>query len=228
MFSVSYRDGLRCRVRIHVQPDRRIVVDAPPQTPLPEIKQALLKRARWVSRQLSKLEVAHRHALSRQYVSGETHWYMGKRYLLKVRVSNRSTASTKLKAGRLIVTVRARNPALVQAALNEGYRARALDMFDRRLEALYPELRWVSRMPEWQLRPMKKQWGSCSPRGRLSLNPMLIKAPRTCIDYVITHELCHLRHHNHSDQYYRLLTRQLPNWRVTKQRLDDLAEQILK
>ncbi|MCH8867611.1 MAG: M48 family metallopeptidase, partial [Proteobacteria bacterium] len=74
---------------------------------------------------------------------------------------------------------------------------------------------------------MKKQWGSCSPKGRLSLNPMLVKAPRQCIDYVVVHELCHMKHHNHSDEYYALLTRRLPDWQERKQRLDDLAERIL-
>ena len=57
---------------------------------------------------------------------------------------------------------------------------------------------------------------------------MLVKAPLPCIDYVIVHELCHLKYHNHSDAYYALLTRQLPDWRERKQRLDNLAEQILR
>ncbi len=74
---------------------------------------------------------------------------------------------------------------------------------------------------------MKVQWGSCSPAGRITLNPHLVKAPRECIDYVLLHELCHLRHHNHSPQFYRSLDRHMPRWRAIKERLDGMAEQVL-
>ena len=227
VFSVSYREHLDGKVRIHVQPDRRVIVDAPPLTPMTEIKQAVLKRARWVRNQLARLEAAHRYALHRQYVSGETHWYLGKRYLLKVRESRTGVSMTKLLGARLVVSVPDKRASSVKKTLDHWYRARALRVFERRLAILYPDLDWVETMPEWQLRPMKKQWGSCSPKGRLSLNPMLVKAPRQCIDYVVLHELCHLKHHNHSDEYYALLSRRLPDWQERKQRLDNLAERIL-
>ena len=227
VFSVSYRENLAGKLRIHVQPDQRVIVDAPPQTPITDIKQAVLKRARWIRNQLAKLETAHRYALHRQYVSGETHWYLGKRYLLKVRESGRDGNIVKLLGRQLVVTIPDRKALFVKQALNDWYRARALQVFERRLAVLCPDLKWVRTMPEWQLRPMKKQWGSCSPKGRLSLNPMLVKAPRQCIDYVVIHELCHMKHHNHSEAYYALLSRRLPDWRERKQRLDNLAERIL-
>ncbi len=227
VFSVSYRENLAGKLRIHVQPDQRVIVDAPPQTPITDIKQAVLKRARWIRNQLAKLETAHRYALHRQYVSGETHWYLGKRYLLKVRESGRDANIVKLLGRQLVVTIPDRKALFVKQALNDWYRARALQVFERRLAVLCPDLNWVRTMPEWQLRPMKKQWGSCSPKGRLSLNPMLVKAPRQCIDYVVIHELCHMKHHNHSEAYYALLSRRLPDWRERKQRLDNLAERIL-
>jgi predicted metal-dependent hydrolase len=74
---------------------------------------------------------------------------------------------------------------------------------------------------------MKKRWGSCAVNGAITLSPALVKAPRECIDYVIVHELCHLREHNHSPAYYQLLARAYPNWEATKRKLDDLAEILL-
>ncbi len=74
---------------------------------------------------------------------------------------------------------------------------------------------------------MRTQWGSCSPNGELLLNPQLVKAPRHCIDYVIFHELCHLKEHNHSPAYYKLLGRSLPDWEQRKAELDNLAEILL-
>ena len=64
-------------------------------------------------------------------------------------------------------------------------------------------------------------------KPNLSLNPALIRAPRECIEYVIVHELCHLREHNHSRRYYRILAAQMPNWQPLKAKLDGLAELIL-
>ncbi|MFK8078328.1 MAG: M48 family metallopeptidase, partial [Granulosicoccus sp.] len=57
--------------------------------------------------------------------------------------------------------------------------------------------------------------------------PHLVKAPRDCIDYVILHELCHIKEHNHGERFYRLLTQQMPDWKKTKQQLDDMAELLL-
>jgi predicted metal-dependent hydrolase len=60
------------------------------------------------------------------------------------------------------------------------------------------------------------------------MNPMLVQAPRECIDYVLLHELIHLQHHNHSPEFYRSLGRHMPNWRAVKSRLDGMAEEIFR
>ena len=67
---------------------------------------------------------------------------------------------------------------------------------------------------------MKRRWGSCSAHGRILFNPDLVAAHPDCIDYVIAHELCHLREHNHSPAYYRLLGTIMPDWQDRKRRLD--------
>lgn len=74
---------------------------------------------------------------------------------------------------------------------------------------------------------MKKQWGSCSPKGVLSLNPHLVKASLRCIDYVLLHELCHLQVRNHGQKFYDLLSKHLPEWQAAKARLDGMAELLL-
>jgi hypothetical protein len=67
---------------------------------------------------------------------------------------------------------------------------------------------------------MKKRWGSLSHNGLLTLNTDLIRAPKACIDYVITHELCHLKHHNHGPNFYRLLEKMMPDWERRKTQLE--------
>jgi predicted metal-dependent hydrolase len=72
------------------------------------------------------------------------------------------------------------------------------------------------------IREMSLRWGSCTPKGKIILNPELIKAPKGCIEYVIVHELCHLVHRDHSDAFFRLQTRYFPNWEKWKEKLERL------
>lgn len=67
---------------------------------------------------------------------------------------------------------------------------------------------------------MKKRWGSCRPNGRISLNLLLIKAPKSCIDYVIIHELCHIMHKKHGKAFYALLSQKCPNYKFLKSKLE--------
>lgn len=214
------------RVAIHVDPDGRILVEAPQDATDTEIRKALIKRARWVQRRLQEIDDSRRHVLPREYMSGEAVYYLGRRYRLKV-LSTQDSPPVRLRSGYLQVAIGSRDPADVRAALHAWYRARAKRALQMRLEDVCHRLPWIKQLPPTSLRPMKSRWGSCSPTGRLTLNPDLVRAPRECIDYVIAHELCHLRVHDHSPRFYRLLEATVPNWKEVKSRLDGLAEAIL-
>ena len=226
-FHVVHNGKLKTKIRIHVHPDARIEVEAPPSTSMAKVKEAVAKRARWISSRLADIEAAHKYALMREYVSGETHFYLGRRYQLKVFVAAEKDASVQLKGGLLRVTLPKASAASVRAQLEVWYRDRAKAYFQKRLDELGFKLPWVEHTPPIRLRVMKRQWGSCSPVGALILNPWLVRAPRECIDYVMLHELCHLREHNHSKEFYALLEGAYPGWATVKARLDGLAEQIL-
>jgi predicted metal-dependent hydrolase len=71
-------------------------------------------------------------------------------------------------------------------------------------------------------RQMPTRWGSCTAKGRIILNPELIKAPKACIEYVIVHELCHLIHHDHTQKFLYLQTREMPEWEKWKSKLERL------
>ena len=111
--------------------------------------------------------------------------------------------------------------------LREWYRDRAQTYFSRKLTEIIASVDGIASEPSFQLLAMEKRWGSCSPAGQLVLNPSLIKAPVQCVEYVLTHELCHLLEHNHSKRFYALLDRHRPDWRAHKKELDHLAEQLL-
>lgn len=215
------------RVAIHVDPDGRVLVDVPENASDKQIRTAVTRRARWIHGHLAAIRLRRAHVLPREYVSGESLLYLGRRYRLKVVTKGGSPAAVRLRGGYIEVTVPARSPMAVRDALNRWYRGRARFVLEERLDAMTSSLRWIRTVPAMRLQTMKVQWGSCSPAGRLTLNPHLVKAPRECIDYVLLHELFHLKEHNHSQRFYRLLERHLPQWRRKKERLDEIADLVL-
>jgi len=226
-YQVLFVPGRQRKVAIHVHPNGRVQVDAPPQTSLADIKQAVTKRSRWLCDHIERIKERRSWVLPREYVSGESHFYLGRRYVLKVRKIKMQQPSVKLRRGLLQVATDDITQDAVKNLLWDWYKDHARNQFDRRLGALLQETSWVREKPAWKLRTMKKQWGSCSPKGILSLNPHLVKAPSKCIDYVLLHELCHLKFHNHSRHFYRLLRKQMPEWEAVKGRLDGMAEMLL-
>lgn len=215
------------RVLIKVHPDCRVVVSAPQDAANEEVLAAVKQRSRWIYQQLRDFRQQQEHITPRQYISGESHLYLGKQYLLKVNVEPQQPQGVKLLRGKLEVSVRSRDPERVKNLLANWYKERAREVFARRLEALLEQALWVNEKPPLRLLVMQTQWGSCSPNGRITLNPNLVKAPRDCIDYVILHELCHLAEHNHSERFYRLMSQVMPGWESIKERLDGMAGRAL-
>ena len=211
------------RVLIKVHPDCRIEVAAPAQADDNAVLAAVKKRGRWIYQQLRDFRQQSAYVTPRQYISGESHYYLGKQYLLKVLEDPDATPQVKLLRGKLEVTLRQKSAAKVEQLLSDWYKVRAKEVFAKRLDALLEQTLWVTERPPLRILTMHTQWGSCSPQGRLTLNPYLVKAPRECIDYVILHELCHLAEHNHSERFYRLLHQVMPTWEVIKARLDAKA-----
>ena len=208
---------------IGVQPDLQVVVKAPEGTPLAEIEARVLKRAPWILKQQKDFERYLPHLPPRQYVSGETHRYLGRQYRLKV-VESESGTQELVKRDRNFITVHVPDKAdteRVRELLDDWYHAHARRVFRERLDACFPKMEHVGvPYPELAVRAMRSRWGSCSPKGRITLNVKLIKVPASYIDYVIFHELCHLAEPYHSPWYYELLDRVLPDWRERRDGLN--------
>jgi predicted metal-dependent hydrolase len=223
-FECRLRKGESPRIRIKVEPDCRVVVFAPENAGDDQVLRAVRKRGRWIYQHLRQFRAYREHASPRSYISGETHFYLGRRYLLNVMADPGASGNVKLLRGRLDVTATRKDPDLVRALITSWYKDRAKEVFSRRLDILLPQALWVDERPPIRVQTMKTQWGSCSPAGRLTLNPHLVKASQDCIDYVILHELCHLAEHNHSRRFYRLLEQVMPGWKKVKDRLDGRAQ----
>lgn len=214
------------RIAIHVEPNGTVRVDAPPGYTDEAVQQAVQKRARWITTNVSDAVQRFAQVRPREYVSGEQVLYLGRRYMLKVLIAAKPSKSAKLRGNRLEVESRTGDPDDIKGRVRGWYRSKARDYLAQRLDLLSAKLSWIDTTPPFRLLEMTRQWGSCSPGGQIILNPHLIKTPRPCVDYVLIHELAHLIHHNHGPEFFRVLDREVPDWHRQKQVLDGLVELV--
>lgn len=202
---------------IAVYPDMNVVVTAPEKAEFDKIQDKVSSKSRWILKQLRKFEKYQPLSKSKDFVSGETHLYLGRRYRLKVQKAKEE--SVKLKGKYLQVKVK--DLFKTEEVVLEWYRSKAKMHFSTILNNLIPQFeKHDIKIKELVIRKMKKRWGSCTKEGVITLNLHLIKAPTRCIKYVILHEICHLIHHKHDAEFYRLLNSKMPNWEKWKERLE--------
>ena len=222
-FEVNAKLGDNSKISIKVTPDCKVQVFTPLDIEHTQLMHAVKKRSRWIYQQLRVFREQTELITPRQYVSGESHYYLGKQYQLKVIESTEEIQGVKLLRGKLQVTLRKKETNKVKDLLAQWYRVRAKEVFTKRITSVIDQALWVSATPSLRLLNMQTQWGNCSPSGMLTLNPYLVKAPTQCIDYVILHELCHLAEHNHSERLYYLMSQVMPDWEKRKNYLDGMA-----
>lgn len=196
-----------------------------------KVSEFVRKKASWVLRKKAMYSELSGVASPKEFVSGETFHYLGRPYRLKV-VSDPNAVVTRVTArgSNLIAPVQPlQDPMIAKSAVRSGLRqwyiARAGIHFARRMDfvsqALACEARSVSVVDQ------SKRWGSCDAKGRIRLNWRLVMAPVSLIDYVLTHEACHLLEHNHSRQFWRMLETVMPDYEQRLQRLDALGHRFV-
>jgi predicted metal-dependent hydrolase len=210
----------RKTLSITVRPNLSIIVTAPRRSSIEAIKAKVRKRAAWIRKQRIYFERFLPPVPTRRYISGETHRYLGRQYRLKIVSS--IPESVKLKGKYLRVETPRRDDAnRVQYLLDSWYVEHARLAFSRSLYSCLSGFNGrIKKVPSVYLRRMPKRWGSWTRRGAIYLNPELVKAPSSCIDYVVTHELCHLVHGNHGKEFFALLRKIMPDWEMRKARLE--------
>ena len=220
-FQVERRD--RTTLEISVYPDSSVEVIAPHSATDDAIEKRVKRRLKWITKQQRGFENYYPKPSPREYVSGESWHYQGRQYRLKVIEVN-SPPKVALRRPLLAVELPDRTDrATIKKALEAWYRERAQERLSARYEICIQSVKpYKIKAPEMKLQKMAKRWGSFSPKGRILLNPELVKAPTECIDYVILHELCHVKHRGHDKGFYRLLQRMVPDWLRLKSRLEHL------
>lgn len=214
-FQIEYSD--RKTLGITVTPDMDVLVKAPNDSTISKIEEKLKKKAPWIIKQQSFFLAYHPKTTERKYISGETHLYLGRQYLLKVEENEKESVKLKGK----FIEVKTPDKSRVKQLLNNWYLEHARSKFHATALPLIEKFKKYKVEPSSiVLREMPTRWGSCTPKGKIILNPELIKAPKGCIEYVIVHELCHLIHHDHTQKFMDLQTKEMKDWEKWKTKLE--------
>ena len=210
---------------IEVHPDSSVKVIAPLETTPEKIQSKVEKRAPWIAKQQRTFSSNIRSQSNREWISGENIFYLGRQYRLKVEVGQ---PDVKMSGKYLKVSVPDKtNKNQIESLVNSWYLKHARIKLEERI-ANYQQMldREGLEVNSLIIRKLNKRWGSCTPKKNIVINSELIKAPIHCIDYVIIHELCHLKHHNHGPAFWNLLNKYCPEWVKLKEKLESFP--ILK
>ncbi|HHX31233.1 MAG TPA: M48 family metallopeptidase [Bacteroidales bacterium] len=208
----------RKSIGIIVNSDGSVVVRAPQRATKKEIDDVINKRIDWILKHQKKFEQLGPAYSKWEFVDGEKHLLLGNEYVLRV---NTGAFNTVRLNGKFIDVV-CNNESMVKPLMVKWYTLKANEMMPDIIMPVVNQFKSkYHRSPaKISLKNMKSRWGSCSSKANISMNIKLIKSTRSCIEYVMAHELCHLIQMNHSKNYYTLLTEFMPDWRERKKELD--------
>ncbi|HEY1697775.1 MAG TPA: SprT family zinc-dependent metalloprotease [Polyangiaceae bacterium] len=222
------RSARRVTVSIAVDPRGGVLLTAPAATSIDRLDRVVRTKARWIVQRLRRESDLPPPPADREFVSGETFRYLGTQY--RLRVQQERATHVVLQHGHLVVScpeagdARRQAPA-VRNALVVWYRRQAA----RRLPEL--AVAWAKRLgvavTAVGLREQRRRWGSCDRAGSLRLNWRIVQAPRPCIEYVVAHEVVHVRHPNHTPAFWAALGRLLPDYDRRRGRLRELGPSLL-
>ena len=218
-FACEYIPEARASLALTVYPDMSIVLKHPEDLPLERIEAFVRRKRRWLSTQLAFFAKFAKKKYAREYISGESHLYLGRQYQLIVRKGKEDRVT--LLRGKLHVetTKHVEEGIYTRGLLDAWYKEKTKAIFEERMNEMHKNFEQFDR-PKLFVRPMTKRWGSAIRNQKIILNPTLIHSSKDCIDYVITHEFCHFTHKNHDKNFWKLLDKKYPNWEKVKEKLE--------
>jgi predicted metal-dependent hydrolase len=228
-FDLVRKRSVRRNIHVRFEDNGRMQVTAPLHSSSKSIHLVLSGMHDQIVELRRQVRERNRGVTPMRYRQGAHHYYLGRNLVLDIWRDPLTQPHVVLRTDRIEVHVREWGEDTVRATLLHWYRHQAQLYFYQRMFMIASSAWWLRGVPHaMQLRRMKRSWGTCSTSGLITLNPLLMKAPPQYIDYVIAHELCHLREHNHSPAFYRLLDRLMPNWETLRNALNERSHIYLR
>lgn len=208
-------------IKYKVYPDLTIKVIVPNTLSMEQIQTRINRRRSWIRKSLEFYSQSNYRNVNR-YQQGSTVYYLGKQFRIKVLIDKEE--SIKLVGRFLVVTLKSKESDRIEFLIDAWYRTHAIQYFNKITTKLLTKLsKYGINQPIIQIRNMKSRWGSCiQNKHKIILNLLLIEKSSICIEYVIMHELCHLKYPNHNTKFYTFFSIVMPDWKIRKEKLEKL------
>ncbi len=217
---IELQYGFRKRLTLTVYPDRRVLARIPYGLSKRKVESYFQKKAKWILKHLEYFE-EHPPEPEKKYFNDEKHHYLGKEFKLKL---TSGLTYLEIENDHLLISIKDPNDKeMVAKALNHWYRREAIKILTPRYHEILERLQYL-KLPKTTLRfyKMRRRWGSCSLKHVITLNTELVKKDIYLIDYVIIHEICHLKVPAHNKAFYSLLESVMPDWKVWRAVLNNV------
>lgn len=216
---VTVMKSKRKSLVIAIQPDGNLLVKAPFLMPDSEIIKWMKTKTGWIVRQRAKVLEQQELNPPKRYVAGEKFLFLGREYELDVRISAGRVGMVGIAEDKIVLFSQTGEETEVKKLLESWYIKQAKAWIPKCVRF------WAAQMNESfeniTIKNQKKRWGSCSSARNLNFNRRLILAPKEVIDYVVVHELCHLKQMNHSREFWHEVEKVLPDYKIRKKWLDE-------
>lgn len=210
------------KVTLRLYADGVLRVAAPNRTSDAAIETLIIQSSEWISKSMQIQAAKSRPAVNLSYLNNSLHLYRGE--LVRLQWQD-SPQDPQLQGETLAVSAQSEHEAGQE--LRRFYKQQSELVFNQRMSYWCDQIGWLDRTPAMSVKRMTSRWGSCSHKGRISLNLHLIKAPHFVLDEVIVHEICHLKEMNHGARFYVLMDDILPSWRRSRAWIKENHGQLL-
>jgi predicted metal-dependent hydrolase len=213
-FKVVY--SRRRSLGISVLLDASVIVRVPNRTSFKTISRIVREKYRWIIKHRDNYRKKEKTNKYNSYQNGDIHLFRGIESVLKIEYSGKPY----IRFSDHIIEMGLKekdDPVAIKKLLYKGYKEEAQTVFPDFMNRALEKCACQAFNPTGLIiRTMKRRWGSCSNKGMITLSTELIKLPDLYLEYVIIHELCHLKHHNHGSGYYKLLSELFPDWKAAR------------
>lgn len=223
------RSAKRSTVSIAIDPSQGVLVTAPRPASVKRLDDIVHAKAPWIAERMKRRSDLPPPPSEKEFVSGETFLYLGRQHRLRLDI-NQAPRPLRLENGWLRVPIprdlgEQHRGRFVRAALIDWYKRHAAKRLSER--ARFWSRRLDLPVPEIILAEPRKRWGSASVSGSVRINWRIVQAPLSLVDYVVLHELVHLRHRNHTRHFWSAVGRAMPDYEGRKTNLRNLGEHLL-
>ena len=201
-------------------PMGNVTLSVPEGMDVEKLRVYIASKLGWIRREQRKIR-SQKHEPEYLYITNESHYYFGKRYLLKITESGKRPQVVLHHSKIELIVPKGSTTEYREEKLYQWYRKELRSILSQMLENHCKNINVA--LNNWGIRKVKTKWGSCNNKTKsIWFNIELAKKPVECMEYIVVHELIHLKERHHNNEFLMLLNRYLPNWELRKKLLNEL------